>query len=287
MKNIPKSLLIIMALTIQSYSMDYINPKPFKADSHVSPVTKNYHYPVITWGDSILAVDNKSLFPNGIKVVDDPNRQLQDVLQGKTPFLRQTVGSAVMLIDALKDEGVEMEVFHSVTDSYGGDVIVARGIKSIDELKQKLDAGETVTIAIQFGGPHMGMLVDLLHSIEHTLADKSVEIKYTKNLFDKGSAEEAIASDKSIDLAFVIAPGAANLTSGEYAIPDVKILTSTKVMSSSIKDVIFVRSDWAKKNRSKLKKIREAFLASKSNLSCKVILFPFYEIYYVSCCIYH
>ncbi len=266
MKNLPKSLLLAIVLTAQGYAIDYISPKPFKADKHISPVVANYYYPVITWGDSILAVDNKSLFPNGIKVVDDPSRQLKDLLEGKTPFIRQTVGSGVMLIDALKEVGVEMEVFHSVTDSYGGDVIVARGIKSIDELKAKLDSGETVTIAIQFGGPHMGMLVDLLHSIGHSLADKSVEIKYTKNLFDKGSAEEAIATDKSIDLAFVIAPGAANLTSGEYALPDVKVLTSTKVMSSSIKDVIFVRSDWAKENRSKLKKIREAFLASRSHL---------------------
>lgn len=266
MKPLQKSLLLTLALTAHTYAIDYITPKPFKADSKISPVTANYHYPVITWGDSILAVDNKALFPNGIKVVDDPNKQLQNLLEGKTPFLRQTVGSAVMLIDALKEIGVDMEVFHSVTDSYGGDVIVARGIKSIDELKKRLDSGETVKIAIQFGGPHMGMLVDLLHSIGHSLSDKSVDIKYTKNLFDKGSAEEAIATDKSIDLAFVIAPGASNLTSGEYALPDVKVLTSTKVMSNSIKDVIFVRSDWAKRNRPKLKKIREAFLASRSNL---------------------
>ena len=267
MIKLPSSILFLLTFATQAtFAIDYISPTPFKAEHAISPVVKSYHYPVITWGDSILAVDNKALFPNGIKVVDNPNQQLQNLVDGKTPFLRQTVGSGVMLIDALEEIGVEMEVFHSVTDSYGGDVIVARGIKNIDELKAKLDAGETVTIAIQFGGPHMGMLVELLHSIGHNLADKSVEIKYTKNLFDKGSAEEAIATDKSIDLAFVIAPGAANLTSGEYAIPDVKVLTSTKVMSNSIKDVIFVRSDWAKENRSKLKKIREAFLASKSNL---------------------
>ena len=265
-----KALLMVILLTGSLLAVDYVNPKPFNVTGKVTSVTNNYHYPVITWGDSILAVDNKQLFPNGIKVVDDPNEQLKDLVEGKTPFLRQTVGSGVMLIDALSKVGIDMEIFHSVTDSYGGDVIVARGIVNIDDLKSKLDSGKKVTFAIQFGGPHMGLFVDLLHSIGHKLSDSNVVIKYTANLFDKGSPEEAIASDKSIDIAFVIAPGAANLTTGEYAIPGVKVLTSTKVMSNSIKDVIFVRSDWAKTNKLELKKIRDAFIASKSSLMSEV-----------------
>lgn len=267
-----KIIIAIFMIVNNLYAIKYINPKPFHVNKKVSPVSNQYHYPVITWGDAIIAVDNKNLFPKGIKVVDDPNQQLEDLVNGKTPFLRQTVGSGVMLVDALSKAGIQMEIFHSLSDSYGGDVIVSRGIKNLDDLKNKLDKGKKITFAIQYGGPHMGLLIDLLHSLGHKLSDKNIIIKYTKNLFDKDSPEEAIAIDKSIDIAFVIAPSASNLTSGEYALPGVKILTTTKVMSNSIKDVIFVRSDWAENNKEKLLKIRESFLSSVSNLNDKSLV---------------
>jgi len=245
---------------------NYVKPVPFSKhiqSKHAQNVSKSYYMPVITWADAMLAIDNKKLFPRGIKLVDDPIQQMNDVISGKTPFIRQTVGSGVMINDALKIAGVEMIMFHSISDSLGGDVIVAKkNIKNLNSLKSMVKKGHKPVIAIQWGGPHMGWLVQLLDSLHLKISD--VKIKYTQNLFGKNSPESAIAEDKSIDLAFVISPSAAMLTDGEYALGNVHVLTSTKVMSDAIKDVLFVRKDWAEKNKQKLLKIRSAYLKSRS-----------------------
>ncbi len=261
-------LLTLFLATSTLFASTYVKPVPF-ADQvkqrTVKPVSGNYHMPVITWADALLAVDNKQLFPNGIKLVDDPIAQLNDVLDGKTPFVRQTVGSGIMIADALKKSGIDMIVFHSVSDSLGGDVIVARkGIKNLNELKAMAKSGKKPVVAIQWGGPHMGWLIQLLNSINLKLDD--VTVKYTANLFGEGSPESAIAEDASIDIAFVISPSAATLTTGEYAVPGLHVLTTTKVMSDAIKDVIYVRADWAKQNPQTIKRIRDAYLESRGHV---------------------
>ncbi|MBU0632516.1 hypothetical protein KKA17_07715 [bacterium] len=250
------------------YANSYVNPVPFSKSiksGAPKPVSLNYHMPVITWADALLAVDNKHLFPKGIKLVDDPIEQINDVLDGKTPFIRQTVGSGVMIADALKQKGINMIVFHSVSDSLGGDVIVAKkAIKNFNQLEAMVKAGKKPVIAIQWGGPHMGWLVQLLNSIHLKLSD--VNIKYTANLFGENSPESAIAEDSSVDIAFVISPSAATLTQGEYAIPGLHVLTSTKVMNDAIKDVIFVRADWAVQHATELQKIRNAYFNSLKHI---------------------
>lgn len=250
------------------FADSYVKPVPFSQSiksTTAKPVSSAYHMPVITWADALLAVDNKQLFPKGIKLVDDPIAQINDVLEGRTPFIRQTVGSGVMIADALKKSGVNMVVFHSVSDSLGGDVIVARkAIKNLNQLGEMVKSGKKPVIAIQWGGPHMGWLVQLLNSIHLGLND--VTVKYTANLFGSGSPESAIAEDPSVDLAFVISPSAATLTEGEYAVPGLHVLTSTKVMSDAIKDVIFVREEWAAQHPAELKKIRDAYLASRQHV---------------------
>ena len=260
-------IILISLLLSSSYAASYVKPVPFS--KHVSgkakKVSNSYYMPVITWADAMLAIDNKRLFPAGIKLVDSPVQQMNDVIAGKTPFIRQTVGSGVMINDALKKAGVEMLMFHSISDSLGGDVIVAKKhIKNLNSLKSMVKKGKKPVIAIQWGGPHMGWLVQLLNSLHLKMSD--VKIKYTKNLFGKNSPESAIAEDNTIDIAFVISPSAAVLTDGEYALPNVHVLTSTKVMSDAIKDVLFVRKDWADKNKQKLLKIRNAYLKSRNNI---------------------
>lgn len=258
-------LILLISLFLSStYAANYVKPVPFSKhiqSKRVQNVSKSYYMPVITWADAMLAIDNKKLFPGGIKLVDDPIQQMNDVIAGKTPFIRQTVGSGVMINDALKIAGIEMIMFHSISDSLGGDVIVAKkNIKNLNSLKSMIKKGHKPVIAIQWGGPHMGWLVQLLDSLHIKISD--VKIKYTKNLFGKNSPESAIAEDPSIDLAFVISPSAAVLTDGEYALENVHVLTSTKVMSDAIKDVLFVRKDWAEKNKQKLLNIRNAYLKS-------------------------
>jgi len=261
--------IILISLFLSSINAaSYVKPVPFSKfvqSNHVQKVSKSYYMPVITWADIMLAIDNKKLFPAGIKLVDNPIQQMNDVIAGKTPFIRQTLGSGVMINDALQKAGVEMLMFHSISDSLGGDVIVARkNIKNLNSLKLMVKKGNKPVIAIQWGGPHMGWLVQLLNSMHLKISD--VKIKYTKNLFGKNSPESAIAEDKSIDMAFVISPSAAVLTDGEYALPNVHVLTSTKVMTDAIKDVLFVRKDWAQQNKQKLLKIRDAYLRSRSNI---------------------
>ena len=262
-------LLLLGLLTVESlFAASYIQPVPFSkkvAHGTLKPVKADYHMPMITWADALFAVDNRRLFPGGVKLVDDPVAQINDVLEGKTPFIRQTVGSGVMIADALKQYGVDMLVFHSVSDSLGGDVIVAKpNIKNLNTLQEMAKKGKKPVIAVQWGGPHMGWLVQLLHSLKLSLDD--VSIKYTPNLFGAGSPESAIAEDKEIDIAFVISPSAATLTEGEYAVPGLHVLTSTKVMTDAIKDVLFVRADWAKSHPAELKKIRNAYLESRKHI---------------------
>ncbi len=261
-------ILNILLLGLVSNAFSYVDPVSFSKQiktKNVKNVSINYHMPVITWADAMLSIDNQKLFPDGIKLIDDPIVQINNVINGKTPFVRQTVGSGVMIVDALKKAGVEMIVFHSVSDSLGGDVIVSKKkIKNLNILKKMVKKGERPTIAIQWGGPHMGWLIQLLNSLQLNLND--VDIKYTQNLFGKNSPESAIAEDKEIDIAFVISPSAETLTQGEYALPNLHILASTKVMSDAIKDVIFVRKDWASANAKKLKNIREAYLNSRNNI---------------------
>jgi hypothetical protein len=246
----------------------YITPTPFSKhvkQKKAKKVSSSYHMPVITWADVMLSIDNQKLFPNGIKLVDDPIRQINNVIEGKTPFIRQTVGSGVMIVDALKKVGVDMILFHSISDSLGADVIVSKKeIKNLNYLKTMVKKGKKPVIAIQWGGPHMGWLIQLLDSLKLDIDD--VTIKYTENLFGENSPESAIAEDKSIDIAFVISPSAATLISGEYALANLHLLTSTKVMSDAIKDVIYVRKDWAKNNSDRLKKIRDSYFASRENI---------------------
>ncbi len=266
-------LSIVILLTIfigmtNAKAVNYISPTPFYqqvSGVSVQPVSKDYIYQGITWGDMILALGNISLFPGGVKLVDDPLEQIKNVISGKTPFIRQTVGSGTMLVDALQSVGVKMEIFHSVTDSNGGDVVVTRSFNNINEFVTAVKGGKTVTVAIQYGGPHMGWLVDLL--TKNGLSITDINIKYLPNLFGDDSPETAIAEDQSIDMAFVISPSAATLTEGTAAIPGLSILVTTKAMNESIKDIILVRSDWAKDNKAQLKKIREGFLsAAKTKL---------------------
>lgn len=266
--------LALQIFTVQAVT--YINnPVPFYKQVNgmiVKPVSNSYSYQAITWGDSIIAVANKGLFPGGVILVDDPMRQIRNVIEGKTPFARQTIGSGTMLIDALQTAGIQMELFHSVTDSNGGDVIVTRSFKSITEFVAAVKSGKKVTIAIQYGGPHMGWLVDLFVKNNISLSSSNVVIKYLPNLFGDNSPETAIIEDSTIDLAFVIGPSAAAITEGVAAIPGITKLVSTKVMRESIKDSIFVRSDWANANKATLEKIRNAFISSRSKLLDKALV---------------
>ncbi len=262
-------LLLVIVAVCNGFAAMYVQPTPFSeslVQKQAKAVSSKYHMPVITWADALLANDNAALFPGGIKLVDDPYAQMNDVINGHTPFVRQTVGSGVLIVDALKKAGIDMEVFHSVSDSLGGDVIVAKqSIKNLNTLKQMVQKGDKPTIAIQWGGPHMGWLIQLLDSLK--IGIDEVNVKFTQNLYGNGSPEAAIAEDPAVDLAFVISPSAATLTTGEYAVSGLHVLTSTKVMADAIKDVIFVRKDWAASHAKELGAIRKAYMASTAHIN--------------------
>jgi ABC-type nitrate/sulfonate/bicarbonate transport system substrate-binding protein len=264
-----KFIVLTLILFNTLFASNYIKPILFEkkiSNLKVQPVSKNYYMPVITWADVILALDNEKIFPKGIKLVDDPTQQIKDLISGKTPFIRQTLGSAIMIDSALKDKGIHLVAFHSLSDSLGGDVIIAKNrIKNLNTLKEMIKSGKKPVVSIQWGGPHMGWLIQMLESIGAGIND--IEIKYCKNLFGDDSPESAIAEDSSIDLAFVISLSASNLTVGEHKIPNLHILTTTKVNTKAIKDLIYVRDDWAKENPSKLKEIRTTYFKSLEKLN--------------------
>jgi len=84
---------------------------------------------------------------------DNFDKQLEEYLSGKPPFLRCTIGMCDQALDLLnKDERKKPVVIYQLTWSRGGDTLVAKnGIMQVKDLKEK-------TVAVQEYGPHMDFM---------------------------------------------------------------------------------------------------------------------------------
>jgi ABC-type nitrate/sulfonate/bicarbonate transport system substrate-binding protein/outer membrane protein OmpA-like peptidoglycan-associated protein len=214
--------------------------------------------PYITWGGDMV-----TFYANGGKATkagsvfarqglnlnlvpgDDFVQQVRDYMSGKSPLLRGTfsmVGIAAETIGS--DPRTQGVVVLQLTWSAGDHMVSREPIKTVRDLKGK-------TIALQKGGPHIGMLNDVLKTAQLDWQD--VRIVWAADLTGSpDSPAELLRKDRGIDVCFVITPdmiglcgGLKNAGSGaEGTIKGAHVLVSTAQMSHSIADVYVCRKDF-------------------------------------------
>jgi len=230
--------------------------------------------PYITWGGDVatfhanggLQTKPGSLYARqglNLKLTpgDDFVQQVRDYRAGKSPFLRGTLHMIGLASEAIgADPRTKGVVVLQLTWS-AGDHLVARGtLRTVADLRGK-------TIALQTGGPHVGMLDDILRSAKLTWDD--VKIVWAKDL--TGSAEtpaELFRKRSDIDAAFAISPDMTGLTGGlretgsgaEGTVRGAKVLISTAELSRSIADVYVVRKDFYDANKELVAKFVAGYL---------------------------
>ena len=131
--------------------------------------TKPLSVPFITWGGDMatfyanggLNTKPGTIFANqgldlNLVAGDDFIQQVRNYMEGKTPFLRGTYRMMGMASEVIgSDQRTKGVMILQMTWSAGDHMIVRSNIKTIKDLKGK-------TIVLQEGGPHVGMLDDIL-----------------------------------------------------------------------------------------------------------------------------
>lgn len=250
------SLMLIALLCSAIYGQEIL------FTTQISPVNiadvKNKPFveiPYLTWGGDVgffVANGGKntkagSIYDKfGLKASfvqgDDFNKQVKRYLSGESPFLRGTMHMIGMASEACNLDAKTKPVnLLQLTWSAGDHLIGRKNIKTLNDLKK-------TKIAVQQGGPHIGLLFDILEAAK--IDRKDVQLIYTTDLTGPNGPAELFRKDPSIDCCCVITPDMLGLTAGsvgtgaEGTVKDAKVVVSTQTMSRSIADVLCVRKDW-------------------------------------------
>ena len=197
---------------------------------------------------------------------DDFDKQVADYLDNKSPFLRGTLSMLGQASDKLtaKPETTPV-VFLQLTWSAGDHLVGRAAFKTLNDLKGK-------KIALQKGGPHVGMLNDCLRTAR--LDWKDITVVWTDDVSgDKGPAA-LFRKDQSIDGCFAISPEMTDLCGGLEKVGDgaaktvkgAHVVVSTATMSHSIADVYACRKDFFDKNRDVVEKFAAGYLKACEEL---------------------
>jgi ABC-type nitrate/sulfonate/bicarbonate transport system substrate-binding protein/outer membrane protein OmpA-like peptidoglycan-associated protein len=227
--------------------------------------------PYILWGGDIasfygnggLRTTEGSIFHSHGLVAEfsdgnDFAKQIADYKAGRSPFLRGTfrmIGLASHEFGSNPDD--RPMVFLQMTWSAGDHLVGRTDIRTLSDLKGK-------TIAVQSGGPHIGMLDDVLKT--SGLAWKDIEVVWADNITGADSPPELFRSNPKIDAAFAITPDMLGLTGGltasgsgaEGTVKGARVVVSTAELSHSIADVYAVRRGYWKAHP----EVVDAFVAS-------------------------
>jgi hypothetical protein len=220
--------------------------------------TSTLQVPFIVWGGDMatfyanggLKTQPGTLFEKqglNLELVpgDDFIGQVRNYLEGKSPFLRGTFRMMGMASEVIcSDPRTKGVVILQMTWSAGDHLVVRQGVKDLSDLKGK-------TIAVQQGGPHVGMVDDILKTAQLSWDD--VKIKWAKDLTGTPeSPAEMLRTDPSVDGCCVITPDLIGLCGGpqnvgtgaEGTVQGARMLVSTAEMSRSIADVYVCRKDF-------------------------------------------
>jgi ABC-type nitrate/sulfonate/bicarbonate transport system substrate-binding protein len=240
--------------------------------------------PFIFWGGDVatfhanggLETRPGSLFArHGLKVKltpgDDFDKQVDNYLKGKSPFLRGTLSMLGQASDKLTEKPEACPVvFLQLTWSAGDHLVGRPDFRTLNDLKGK-------KIALQEGGPHVGMLNDILRTVK--LDWKDVTVVWTKDVNgDKGPAA-LFRKDPGVDACFAISPEMFELTSApdsggvdatgdgtKKSIKGAHVVVSTAHMSRSIADVYACRRDFYVNNREWVEKVAAGYLKACEDL---------------------
>lgn len=255
---------------------DLVGNAPIGGVTQTSPLL----VPFITWGG-----DTATFYANGglttqpgtifqkqglnlqLTPGDDFVQQVKDYRAGKTPFLRGTfhmIGQASEAIGS--DPRTKGVVILQMTWSAGDHMIVRPHIKTVADLKGK-------TIALQQGGPHVGMLNDILKTAKLSWDD--IRPVWAKDLTaSDNSPPELFRRRNDIDACFGITPDMIGLCGGlqqtgtgaEGTVSGARVLVSTAELSRSIADVYVCRKDFYDANKPLINKFVAGYLKACEEL---------------------
>jgi len=250
-------------------------------DVTVGPVADSgpIQVPYLTWGGDVA-----SFYANGgLKTTpdsingklglnldlvpgDDFVAQVRRYLKGESPYLRGTVRMIGMASEVVsRNPKTEPVMFLQLTWS-AGDHMVSRGqIKTLGDLKGK-------KIVLQQGGPHVGMLDDVLRAARLSWSD--VDVIWVDDLTGPNGAAARFRNDPSVDACLVITPDMLSLTGGlnergsgkNGTVTDARVLVSTAQMSRSIADVYAVRKDFFDAHRDQVERFAAGYLKASEDL---------------------
>src|SRR5215475_8595458 len=278
------SLLCTASAPAAPGKVDYLEVKPLSkvVTPRLKPLEAGSKLVyVITWGGDVSLVYGvqEGLFRHeGLDITlsleNDFAKQVQAVLDGKTPYLRGTMGMINAAAEVFKAAGTDLVVIVQLTWSTGGDTMTVRpSIRTPNDLKGK-------TIALQLYGPHMDYMANILNNAG--IRPAQVTLRWLKELtlptYDTQStiidAVSAFAADDKLDAVMAISPDALKLTSNgtvgtgsEGSVKGARVLLSTKTASRIIADVYAVRKDYFDTHRAEVQKFVHAVLRSQESLS--------------------
>ena len=270
-------ILILFSADMALAVVDYQNVKTMSqvVSATVKPFTASgpIPVPIITWGADVATILTKqegyfSQEGTDVSLFKEDNfvKQVEACLSGRTPYIRGTMGMIMSAADAFKAKGVDLVVIYQMSWSNGGDVMVVRKGKKLDNVK---------TIGLQIYGPHMDYVSNLFSKVNR-LSD--VRLKWLSELtIQSGTAVvdpvSAFRSDAGLDAVMCISPDASMLTSGgtegtgaEGSVKGAKTLLSTKTASRIIADVYAVRKDYFDSHKQEVQGFVKALMKGQETL---------------------
>jgi ABC-type nitrate/sulfonate/bicarbonate transport system substrate-binding protein/outer membrane protein OmpA-like peptidoglycan-associated protein len=258
------SVLLAGAAGATLPNIQTLQPKPLAevVKTQLKPVQAGGRLPIylITWGGDVatLVADSEGYFKDeGVDVTlateNDLAKQVQNVLDGKTPYLRGTMGMINAAAEAFKAAGTDLVVVYQMTWSAGGDTMTVR-----DRIKKANDLCSAV-VGLQLYGPHMDYAARILSDAGCRLS--GLKFRWFKDLqlpsttADSGITDpvSAFQADPSMDAVMAISPDAAMLTSGgagkvgtgaEGSVKGAYEWVTSRSANRIIADVYAVRADY-------------------------------------------
>lgn len=243
---------------------------------NIQPVnaTGALQVPYITWGGDMatfyanggLKTESGSIFQKqglNLNLVpgDDFIGQVRNYLSGKSPFLRGTFRMMGMASEVIgSDPRTKGVVILQMTWSAGDHMVSRDMIKTVGDLQGK-------TITLQQGGPHVGMLDDILKTANLSWDD--ITVRWAKDLTGTAdSPAEIFRHNSNVHACFAITPDMLGLCGGvgnqgtgaEGTVRGAKVLVSTAELSRSIADVYVCRKDFYDANKSLITKFVAGYL---------------------------
>ncbi len=249
---------------------------------NVRPVSssKTLQVPYITWGGDMATfygngglktqsgtIFNKQGLDLNLVPGDDFTQQVRDYLSGKSPFLRGTFRMMGMASEVIgSDPRTKGVVVLQMTWSAGDHMVSRSAIKTVADLKGK-------TIVLQQGGPHVGMLDDILKTANLSWDD--ITVRWAKDLTaSPDSPAEIFRNNNNVDACFAITPDMLGLCGGvgsegtgaEGTVRGAKVLVSTAELSRSIADVYVCRKDYYDANKAQVTKFVAGYLKATEEI---------------------